>query len=174
MLGDKIEVAPDLGNRFRVECKSALAAGSNAAHDSCTLQHAEVFGDGLPGQPRPLGQLRDRTGLPPRKFGDKSQARLIAEGGKDSCIGTPPCGTRSRSFSQDRPQYFSLAPPSRPHFCEMPQDGDPQGAGQSRTPSPSAACHWRFSPAEIPQACSARWSNPLEYPFFQESWDAAR
>src|SRR5215472_14805226 len=173
MLGDKIEVAPDLGNRFRVEGKSALAAGSNAAHDSCTLQHAEVFGDGLPGQPRPLGQLRDRTGLPARKLGDKSQARLIAEGGKDSRIATP-CGTRSRSLSQDRPQCFSLARPSRPHFCEMPQDGDPQGAGQSQTPSPSAACHWRFSPAGIPQACLAPGSNPPEYRFFQETWDAAR
>ena len=174
LLGNEIEVVLNLGNRFRVECKSALTAGSNAAHDSRVLEHPKVLGDRLTGQPRTLGQLRERTRLPARKLGNQPQPRLIAQRGKDPRAARPASGTPSASFSQDRPQGSSFARPSRLRFCEMPQDGDPQAACQSRIPSPSAACHWRFSPAGIKQACSARWSNPPDNPLFHGTWDAAK
>ena len=82
LLGNEIEVVLNLGNRFRVECKSALTAGSNAAHDSRVLEHPKVLGDRLTGQPRTLGQLRERTRLPARKLGNQPQPRLIAQRGK--------------------------------------------------------------------------------------------
>jgi hypothetical protein len=50
-----VEVIADLLHWLRVEFIEGLAAGADTAYDADALQHAEVFGDGLPGETRAFG-----------------------------------------------------------------------------------------------------------------------
>src|ERR1700728_711032 len=82
LLGNEIEVLLHSFNGLRIEFEAGFAAPMIAAHDSHALEHSKMFGDGLPGQPRALRQLRDRTRLPGAELGHQRQPHLVAERGK--------------------------------------------------------------------------------------------
>jgi len=55
LLRDEIKVFSDSFDRLGIKFESTLAAPTDAAHDSHTLQNSKMFSDRLPGQLRTLG-----------------------------------------------------------------------------------------------------------------------
>src|ERR1700683_3673833 len=99
LLGNGIEVLLHSFNGLGIEFEASLAAPMIAAHDSYPLEDPKMFGDRLPGQPRTLGQLRDRTRLPGTELGHQRQPHLVAECGKYASARLPFEGRAATSFA---------------------------------------------------------------------------
>jgi len=78
LLRDLIEVSLEFFHGLRIEFKPALAARADVVHNFRFFQYAKMLGNGLPGQPGALGELRDRTRLPAAKRRNQQEPRLIA------------------------------------------------------------------------------------------------
>ena len=82
---DALEVRPHVSERIGLEREQFLAARADIRHQLRTLKHAQMFGDGLTGQRRAFGKLRDRQGSPPaslatsdRRVSSPSAAKIVA------------------------------------------------------------------------------------------------
>src|SRR5262249_6137420 len=135
----RIQVFCGLFNGLRLESEPALASSPHATHDSGTLQHSEMFCDGLTRQFRAVSELRNRAGPPARKASDEGQAGLGPESGEYWSV-IFPGKARAMPFVQYRPPRFSSARSSRRRFSETPQAGALAGSCRSPTPSVRAAC----------------------------------
>lgn len=62
--GDAIEVCAQLKNGRGIERVEPLAAGGRTTDHSGALENAQVLGDGLAGEMRVAGELRNRLALP--------------------------------------------------------------------------------------------------------------
>lgn len=68
LLGDAVEVIPDLFDRLWVELKQTFTPRTNTAHHAHALKNPKVFRDRLSSQVRPFRKLRDRISLPATEF----------------------------------------------------------------------------------------------------------
>lgn len=96
--GYEIEIGPEIHHCVRMKRKPILAAGSDAAHNSGILQHAQVLGDCLAAHAVATSELRNRARLAAAELSDQRQASLIAQGGKDRSVGAALCGYAARVF----------------------------------------------------------------------------
>jgi len=110
-----LNVLFNLAERARVEFESALSPLALASHHPRPLQHAQVFCDRLPRQPRLQRQFRNRRSLARGQPRQERQPRLIAQRGKHNCGRRPPRSRLTRT-RQGKPRYSSSAAPIR-HRC---------------------------------------------------------
>jgi len=62
-----------------IEREKNFAAGAGAVNDARALKHAEVLGDGLPGEARARRQVRDGLRPAGAEARNKRKTRLVAE-----------------------------------------------------------------------------------------------
>src|SRR5580693_2551219 len=89
LLGDEIQILLHSCDRLGIEFESGLAALMDAAHDACSLQHPEVFGNRLPGQLRTLRELRNGVRAAATELRHEREPHFVAEGGKYGCARLP-------------------------------------------------------------------------------------
>ena len=82
LFGNEVEVGLDFLNGRRLEHEQAFASGPEVTHDAGAFQHAQVLGDGLPGQARPIGKLGDRLRFTTAEARNQLQTCRIAKGRK--------------------------------------------------------------------------------------------
>lgn len=105
-LGDEIQVLLHFFHRFLIECKQALAARTDAAHDSDALQHSKTLGD-RSCKLGPLGELRDRTCRPAAELRNQREPCPVAQRSKDGCIRLPFGGPAATASARHSSQVFS-------------------------------------------------------------------
>ena len=113
------------------------------------LQHAQVFGDRLAGQPGSMGQLGDGARLAAAESCDQRETGLVAERGKDrsGCAGPLPGGHAARASGRHASRCSPSAGPIRCRSCGRPRRGGRRESCRSRTQRRGAGCRWRSSPA---------------------------
>ena len=83
MLGDEIEIVARFGERRGIELVAAFASSAAAADDADVFEHAEMLGDGLAGEARTGGELRDGVRLAAGETSDEEEPRFVAESGEE-------------------------------------------------------------------------------------------
>ena len=124
LLGDGIKIFPDSFHRLRIELEMALAPSADAANNSDTLQHSEMLGNGLAGQTRAFGQLRNGRTLPRTELRNQRQSRFVAQRGKHGGTASASWGDPATVFVRHNCRCFSFARPSRRRSCAMLRRGD--------------------------------------------------
>ena len=74
-----IQILPRRVNRLRLELEQALPAATHRVDKPGAFQHPKMLRNCLPGQPRPLRQLRDGLRLAAAQFDQQRQPRLVAQ-----------------------------------------------------------------------------------------------
>lgn len=133
LMGDAIEVMLHGMKRARIENEAAFATGANAVDEASVLKHAEVLGDGLAGERRAGGELRDGRGLARDEPGHEREARVIAQCSKDDGLPRLPEPGSLMAFGRHEFQYSSSVASSRLRSCGRPERGD----GRERSQSPT-------------------------------------
>ena len=79
LVGDAVEIRLELFEGLQPELEQIPAAGANAAHDAGTFEQAQMLGDRLAGEPRTVGEPRDRLRRSFRQLADERWSRLVAQ-----------------------------------------------------------------------------------------------